>query len=174
MRHTQPNRGPIGRRLFTGALLSLAILAVPALAFAQDGGAPGARGRRGGPPGAGARGRAPSPERMLQRMEQRLEQMKEHLQLNDAQERRIRQAMRQGVRQAREVLNRHAQPGPERRAALRQIRWDTGDRIHEALTCEQREQLRRVRRQRRAERGARRGRRGRGQGGGAGPRGRGL
>lgn len=167
MRHTRPTREPLGRRLVVGALLSLAVLALPALASAQDGGVPGARGRQG----PGARGRAPNPEQMLQRMEQRLDQMKTRLALTPAQERRIRQAMREGARRAREVLDRQPRPSPERRAALRQIRWDVSDRIHEALNCDQREQLRRLRREHRAERGPRRGRRGRGPGRGPGPRG---
>jgi Spy/CpxP family protein refolding chaperone len=165
LRHTRPTREPFNRRLVTGALLTLAVLALPALATAQDGGVAGAR--RG--PGPGARGRGPSPERMLQRMEQRLEQMKTRLALTPAQERRIRRAMREGANRAREVLNRQPQPSPERRAALRQIRWDVSDRIHEALSCDQREQLRRLRREHRAQRGPRRGRRGRGRGRGPGP-----
>jgi hypothetical protein len=114
-----------------------ALLFVPGLVAAQD--AP--RGRGG-----------PDVDRILERMEQRLEDMKGPLGLSQQQQTRIRQALRQGANQARRVLREHPERGPERREALRQVRWDTSDRVHAILTCEQREQLRRLRREQRSER----------------------
>jgi len=128
------------RRIAPVFLIALTALFLgPAAASAQEG--EGRHGRGG-----------PSPERMLERMEQRLEQMKGPLNITDAQERRIRQALRRGATQARRVLEQHPDRSPERHEAMRRVRWDTEDRVHAVLNCAQRDQLRRVRREHRAER----------------------
>ncbi len=113
------------------------LLLLPGLARAQD--AP--RGRGG-----------PDVDRILARMEQRLEAMKGPLSLSQQQENQIRQALRQGADEARQVLRQHPDQSPERREALKQVRWNTSDRVHAILSCEQREQLRRLRREQRSER----------------------
>ena len=116
-------------------LIALAsILLVPGFAAAQEG------PRRG-----------PDPERMLECMEQRLDQMKGPLNLNQRQEARIRAVLRRGASEAQRVLEQHPERGPERREALRQIRWQADDDVHAVLTCEQRERFRRLRREYRQE-----------------------
>ena len=41
---------------------------------------------------------------------------------------------------------------PEKFKAMRQLRWDTEDKVHATLTCEQRDELRKMKREHRSER----------------------
>lgn len=151
------------RRTTITALAALtALFLLPGLAAAQR-----------GPDGPGRRGE-PDPARMLERMEHRLDEMKGPLNLTQRQETRIRNALRRGATEARRVLEQHPDRSPERREAMRQVRWQTDDRVHAILNCEQRERFRQLRREHRHERRGdrhqrrhRRGSRG-GQGSGAG------
>ncbi len=157
------------RTTFTAIAALTALFLLPGLAAAQR----GPQGSRG-PDGPGHRGE-PDPARMLERMEHRLDEMKGPLNLTQRQETRIRNALRRGATEARRVLEQHPDRSPERREALRRVRWQTDDRVHAVLNCEQRERFRQLRREHRHERRGdrhqrrqRRGHRG-GQGSGAGP-----
>lgn len=134
------------RRIKLAALTALtAALLVPGLASAQQ------TAREGSSEGRRAH-RTPDPARMLQRAERRLERMKTPLNLNQRQETRIRTALRRGATEAGRVLEQHPDRSPERREALRRVRWETDDRVHAVLNCEQRERFRQLRREHRAER----------------------
>ena len=170
-------------------LLTLgAILCFPAISSAQglDAGvyADGVGGghhrlRHRGP--RGERGPRMSPE---QRVERRLARMTQELSLTPNQARRIRSILSQTASQMQRLRPErpNADQGRARaerregrrafREQTRALRWETQDRVHAVLSCEQRETLRRAQRQRRLElresrqerRGERRSRRQRGDG----------
>jgi len=147
-----------------GAMIACAIALAGANASAQDGGVPA----RATP--------AEQAQRMQQRIEQRMQKLTQALRLTAQQQQQIRQVLTNSARRMQEMRARTQPATPESAAARIRLRWDTDDRIHAILTCDQREQLRRFRREQRMQRlGAGGGGFGRGRhGGGRAPFGRGA
>lgn len=155
-------RSRLSRAFISASIVSAATLLIAPAIEAQrfqdnDGGVQQREGRRG----PGGRERDPA-----ERLEERVNRLTQELRLSPRQANRVR-AIFQETRQRMESLRDGAPQGREARQQLsdeqrqafrnarREIRWDSEDRLHQALNCEQRDALRRLQRQRRFERRSR-------------------